>query len=308
MSAIENILKLIIIISAILTELTGKPAMGNDSTTRLRTLVQGLPETIEQWNKSGNVAVYDGDSLYTYINGGAELYISYQFLSLISQPYVNAEGEEIKIDIFDMGVPQNAYGVFSHSLEMVDDFVNSDIESEYGGGLLTFWKGRYYVSILAYPETESRKRLVQQLARNIAAQIDEQSVKPQIVSLLPEDMIQPNSIRYFSHHTWMNMYHFFSHENLLHIDEDTEVAMAKYRVGTTKPAVLIILNYPDETAAAAAHNSFKHNFMDDVQDDYRVGDNDLWTGCARNENMLVIVVDAPSLSSAQRLVQGVEKT
>ena len=306
MNTIGKILKLIIIISAILTELTGKPAMGNDSTTRLRTLVQGLPDTIEQWSKSPDVAVYDGDSLYTYINGSAELYISYQFINLISQPYVNTEGDEIKIDIFDMGVPQNAYGVFSHSLEMVDDFVNSGIESEYGGGLLTFWKGRYYVSILAYPETESRKRLVQQLAREIAEQIDEQSVKPQIVSLLPEDMIQPNSIRYFSHYTWMNMYHFFSHENLLNIDEGTEVAMAKYMVDGIKPAVLIVLNYPNETAAVAAHDSFRNNFMADAQDRYMVGENDLWTGCIRNEKMLVIVVDAPSLSSAQRLVQGVE--
>ena len=56
----------------------GKLAMGNDSTSRLEFLVNGLPETIEEWGKSPDVTVYDADNLYTYINGGAELYISYQ--------------------------------------------------------------------------------------------------------------------------------------------------------------------------------------------------------------------------------------
>lgn len=299
-------MKLTIIFSVILAALTGKPAMGNDSIAQLQTLVQELPETIGQWAKSPDSAVYDGDNLYTYINGGAELYISYKFISLISQPYVNEEDEEIKIDIFDMGAPQNAYGVFSHSREMIDDFVDSDIESEYAGGLLTFWKGRYYVSILAYPETESRKLVVQQLARKISDQIDEASLRPQIVSMLPEDKLQQYSIRYFRHYTWMNMYHFFSNKNLLNMDENTEAVMAKYLVDAAKPAVLIVLHYPDETAAAAAHDVFKRDFMADAQDAYARANDELWTGCIRTDNLLVIVVDAPSLSAAKGLAQGVE--
>ncbi|MBT8333911.1 MAG: hypothetical protein KJP19_05705, partial [Deltaproteobacteria bacterium] len=107
-------LSLIIIFIVMLSGMMGKLAMGNDSTTRLHELVQGLPETLEQWSKSSDFAVYDAENLYVYINGGAELYISYQFINLISQPYVNEEDDEIKIDIFDMGSSQNAYGIFSH--------------------------------------------------------------------------------------------------------------------------------------------------------------------------------------------------
>lgn len=301
-----RILKLALIFSVLLAGMTGNLAMGNDSTARLQAMVQGLPGTIDQWRKSPDVAIYDGDNLYTYINGGAELYISYKFLNLISLPYVNEDDDEIKIDIFDMGSPQNAFGVFSHSHEMTDDFVDSNIESEYAGGLLTFWKGRFYISILAYPETESRKLVVQQLARNIAAQIDEPSVKPRIVERLPRNNLQPFSIRYFRHHTWMNMYHFFSTKNLLNIDYDTEVVMGKYLVDAGKPAVLILLDYPDEAAAAAAHATFRHVFMADAQDAYTAGNDELWTGCILNDRLVVIVVDAPSLSIAQGLIRGVE--
>jgi hypothetical protein len=284
----------------------GIPAMGYDSTSRLRELAQGLPEAIDNWNKSSDFAVYDSDDLYTYINGGAELYISYQFINLVSLFYVNEEDEEINIDIFDMGSSQNAYGVFSHSRETTDDFVGTNIESEYAGGLLTFWKGQYYVSILAYPETESKKLVVQELARKISERIQGASVTPQLVGLLPEEGLQPYSIKYFSHHTWLNSYHFFSNQNVLSINSETEVVMATYKVDRSKPAVLILLKYPDQAAAINAHSFFKQMFMADAEDDYTVGVDQLWTGSVRDNSLLVIVVDAPDMETAQRLVKGVE--
>lgn len=302
----HNLLPLTLILSAALFGLTGKIAMGTDTIARLRALVQELPEAIEEWEKSPDFSVYTSDDLYTYINGAAELYISYHFTALISQPYLNKDNDEIKIDIFDMGSSENAYGIFSHSREAIDDFVGSDIESDYGGGLLTFWKGRYYISILAYPETESRKLTVQQMARKIASQIQGVSVRPKIVALLPRDKIQPYSIKYFKHFTWMNMYHFFTNENLLNIDNQTEAVMARYSVDGPKAAVLILLHYPDVAAAIDAANAFKHRFPADPGLEFTVDSDQLWTGCFRNNNLLIIIADAPSLETAQRLVQGVK--
>lgn len=298
--------KFIVLFSAMLSCFAGVDAMGDDSTSRLQEMVQGLPEAIDNWNKSSDFAVYDSDNLYTYINGGAELYISFKFTTLVSLSYLNEEDEEIQIDIFDMGSSQNAFGIFAHSRETVDDFLDTDIESEYTGGLLTCWKGRYYVSILAYPETESKRQVVQQLGREIGAQIKGPSIKPQLVYLLPEESLQPHSIKYFSHHSWLNTYHFFSNENLLNIDNQTEVAMATYAVGAPKPTVLILLQYPDQSAATKAQHTFKQRFMVGAQDDYTVGVDQLWTGCIRDHSLLMIVVDAPNMETAKRLVEGVE--
>jgi hypothetical protein len=292
----------------VLNGLTGIPAMGDETTSRLQELAQGLPEVIDNWSKSSVFAEYDSDNLYTYINGGAELYISFQFINLVSLSYRNEEDEEIQIDIFDMGSSKNAYGIFSHSRETIDDFVGADIESEYGGGLLTFWKGQYYVSILAYPETDSKKLLVRTLAGRIEAQIPGPSIKPQLVDLLPEKGLQPHSIKYFTHYTWLNTYHFFSNENLLNIDNDTEVVMAKYQVGAAKPAVMIVLQFPDEAAAITAQNTFRQTFMADAQDDFTVGVDQLWMGCIRDNSLLTIVVDAPDMETAEGLVNGGKQT
>ena len=90
------------------------------------------------------------------------------------------------------------------------------------------------------------------------------------------------------------------------MDENTEAVMAKYLVDAAKPAILIVLHYPDETAAAAAHDAFTGEFMADAQGAYARAHDELWTGCIRTDNLLVIVVDAPSLSAAMGLVQGVE--
>ena len=280
--------------------------MGDDSTARLEQLAHGLPEAIDNWKKTTDFAVYDSDNLYTYINGGAELYISFQFTNLLSQSYANEEDEEIQIDIFDMGSSQNAYGIFSHSRESVDDFIGADIESEYAGGLLTFWKGRYYVSILAYPETDPKRQLVQKLGRKISEQIQDPGAKPELVNLLPEEGLQLHSIKYFRHHTWLNSYHFFSNENLLNIDHRTEVVMATYQVDGPKPAVLILLQYPEQSDAIAAQDVFIKTFMAETKDDYFVGGDQLWTGCIRDNSLLMIVVDAPDMKTAKGLLEGAE--
>ena len=49
-----------------------------------------LPGTIDVWKKAGPPAIYAPETLSTYIDGGAELYISYNFKSALSVKYVDA--------------------------------------------------------------------------------------------------------------------------------------------------------------------------------------------------------------------------
>ena len=282
----------------------GGTTMTSDSEPRLRAMIDLLPQSLEGWQKAEECEVYTPDDLHRYINGGAELYISYRFETLISQPYVQ-DDEEIRLDIFDMGSSASAFGVFSHSREAVDDFVAPDVESEYAGGLLTFWKGRFYGSILAYPETESRKNLVRELARRIAAQIDEAGRKPAIVSLLPEDGLVPYSERFFWHHAWINDYHFFTHENLLNLGGQAEAVMAKYRPAAPgrKPAVLVVVHYPNAEAAAVAHKRFSAALLPAAKDGLAQQEDGTWLGCQRADDLLIIVADAAEREVAASLIE-----
>ena len=57
-------------------------------------------------------------------------------------------------------------------------FVAEDVESEYVRGLLTFWKGPYYGSVLAYPVSDAKKTLIRELAAGVAAGIADEGETP----------------------------------------------------------------------------------------------------------------------------------
>ena len=80
--------------------------------------------------------------------------------------------------------------------------------SEYAAGLLTFWKDRYYVSILAYPETPATRDIVFQLGRAIAGAIPNEGPLPPILDRLPAEGLMPETVRYFHHYIWLNSFLF----------------------------------------------------------------------------------------------------
>jgi hypothetical protein len=286
----------VLLLLAILTE---GSAMTGDSESGLHALVDALPAELHGWRKA-EPEFHDARSLYRYINGGAELYIAFQFATMVSQPYVDAEGDEMRLDLFDMGSAAQAFGVFCHSRETVDRFVAPDVESEYGGGLLHFWKDRYYGSMLGYPETETRRAVLQELARAVTARIGGDSTPPALVAMLGVDGLDRDTVRYFRHPAWIDDYHRFGDDNPLGIDADTEVAMGKIRLADgARPAVLVVVRYPDEARAKAAETTV-------AADGPRQDADGRWLGCTRDGELLTIVAAASDRATAVGLLRQAE--
>ena len=270
----------------------------------LKEITAKLPTQVQGWQKSTEAAVYSAKNLFKYINGGAELYISYEFKELAALTYRKQGDAEIKVDIFDMGSSASAYGVFSHSKEGVDRFVSGNVESEYASGLLTFWKGRYYISILAYPETDAKRDVLQKLGRFIADLIDEESKKPAILGLLPRQNLLPHSIRYFRHYIWLNSHFFVSNDNILNINNNIEAVLAKYAVegkGGGK-AILLLVYYPDESGARAAQASFLKQYLPESKNGFKLQKDGKWTGFLLKGRLLAIVFNAAAEQHARDLL------
>ena len=143
-----------------------------------------LPAQVGEWRKPAKPVYYERKTLYDYIDGGAELYLAFDFVRATTFAYTAGQDDEIKVDIFDMGSPRGAFGVFAHGREAMAADVGQG--SEYGGGLLTFWKHRWFVSVLGYPETESKRKAVYELGQAIAALIPETGAPPAILTALPK--------------------------------------------------------------------------------------------------------------------------
>jgi hypothetical protein len=263
-----------------------------------------LPETIDGWKKSEPPDLYTPQTLSNYIDGGAELYLSYNFKNALSIKYKDSAENEITVDIFDMASSLDAFGVFAHSRETIAADVGQG--SEYAAGLLTFWKDRYYVSILAYPETPAKKEIVFNLGRAIAGAIKSEGPLPPIISLLPAENLLPESVHYFHHYIWLNSFYFVSNENVLDITKDTPVALGKYKQAGSN-YFLLIVQYPDAVRAEAAARQFKQKVLGDegaVEKQLKEG---RWTGIQYAGNLVSVVFGAPDELTVRNVLAKIKR-
>jgi len=264
-----------------------------------------LPDTLRGWKAAREDARYGRDTLYDYIDGGAELYLSYGFKRVINRTYVKANQPDMVVDIFDMDTSQNAYGVFSHSMETVETTFGQG--SQCSEGLVLFWKGQYYISIMAYPETAESKKALFDLAKSIEGAIAEEGPLPALLTLLPHGALVRESIRYFHHHAWLNSHYFVADQNLLHIDDTTDAVLAKYGESKNR-SLLLLIQYRDVTAARSAYDNFVKQYLPELSQKKSVQIEDgTWTAGHLKGSLLIVVFNAPKEEQAVHLIDEVEK-
>ncbi|MBW1984347.1 MAG: hypothetical protein JRI53_06465, partial [Deltaproteobacteria bacterium] len=209
------------------------------------------------------------------------------------------------VDLFDMGASHDAFGVFSHSRETEDKLFGQG--SQYVPGLLLFWKDRYFISILANPETKESKEAIFSIARHIESEIHSEGPLPEIINLLPEELLVKDSVLYFHHHIWLNSYYFVAHENILHIDSNTEALFAKYETKKNR-SILLIIKYPEETDAKRARSDFIKNYLPELSDSdiVKIEDN-TWTGFRMVGRYLIVIFNVLEKNQAFRLLEDCEK-
>ncbi len=266
-------------------------------------LFKVLPESVAGWTKRDAPAIYTPITLSDYIDGGAELYLSYNFKGALSVRYTDKDENEIVLDIFDMGCSFDAFGVFAHSRESIDIAFGQG--SEYAAGLLTFWKDHYYIAILAYPETPAKKDVVFELGRTIAGAIPAQGALPPVLALLPQENLIPESVHFFHHYVWLNSFYFVSNENVLDIAADTPAALGKYREGGST-FFLLVVRYPDAARAEAAEAGFKKTMLRGAEEGLgKLGDG-RWAGIKRLGDLAAAVFGAPDAASARVLLEKIK--
>lgn len=211
-----------------------------------------LPDSINNWKKLGDDRLFNNQNLYDYIDGAAELYISFGFTKVFNRIYSAGEGKEIIVDIFYMNTPQDAFGAFSFSVGKIgNDF---GTQSQTAHGAIVFWKNNFVVSIVENPTSEEAKKTSLTIAKLIDESIPEKGSFPEALKYLPSENLDVQSVRYFRHYVWFNTYTYISGENILNINQNTHGVLAKY--GDKEKLILMIIKYPDEQEALAALEKF----------------------------------------------------
>ncbi|MDZ7318816.1 MAG: hypothetical protein ONB11_06655 [candidate division KSB1 bacterium] len=268
-------------------------------------LIQSLPTEISGWQSTGADEFYNRETLHEYINGGAELYLAYAFQQMVARRYVKQNAPEIVLEIYNMTHSSDAYGIFSS--ERQDEEAGIGQDSEYGGGLLRFWKDKYFISILAIGDETVAKPIIFELGQKVAAAIPVLGERPDILRLIPDDHLLKNRIRFFHAHTILNRQYFLASENILNLDQNTDCVFAPFEIRPAKSYALII-RYADKQQAETAYLSFLANYLPDaLVTGFARLENGSWTMARPMDHFLIIVLEAPSQEWASDLIAKVMK-
>ncbi len=149
------------------------------------------------WAQDGGPQEFEGEDLYTYIDGGAEIYQEYGFRRVIVQDYENTDGKSISLEIFEMETPAAAYGMFTFKRSgqgrRVDRGGGGELEAYY----MNFWKGRYLATLTGFDDSPGTVDGLLALARVVDAKIEDGGRAPALVDRLPPENLVPESVKYF---------------------------------------------------------------------------------------------------------------
>ncbi len=264
-----------------------------------------LPDSIEGLKPSDKDRYYNPETLYNYINGGAELYISYGFREVISRTYSKSGQPNLTVEIFDMVEAKNAFGVFSHVREGIDYSYGQGCQVY--EGVIMFWKNQYFISVVSDDETESYMSAIRKLAEDIDNLIKGEGQLPEILMLLPVKGLVEESILYFFHPAWLNSFYYISDENILNINEKTDGILAKYGDPENR-CYLLIIEYPTVADVRVAFKSFSENYSKEIQTSSTVEIEDgSWIACKTMNKILVGVFNAGSKTQALELMNQVRE-
>jgi hypothetical protein len=236
-------------IACLLMACSQGPPAGDDAGS----IRKALPLKADGWRAVDEGDVYDTESIYSYIDGHAEVYMAYGMVQCLSRRYSGPEGEpDIVLDLFEQASPADAFGVFTHDRD------GEEIDIGQGGlfrhGWLSFWKGHWFGSVYAEGESEASKEAVLTLGRAAADAIAEIGEAPPLVAELPADGLDPRSVRFLHSQEILNGVVYLGYENALKFGPEVDAVVGRYE----RPeggGWLLLVDYPDDTSAEFAEGS-----------------------------------------------------
>lgn len=197
-------------------------------------------------NPASQPEIFVGHKLFDYMNGGAELYLAYGFVDIGVGAYQQG-GSKMTVEIYRMGGPEEAYGIFSHTSK--GDPVDVGVPAILARGMLSFHKDEFYVRVVAKSDPVKARDLLIHLGKQVAAAVPGESKTPGEVGLLPEGAIK-GSLRYLVNPETARTV-WFDGEGELILTKKARAVTAFYAGGDADIQASRI-SYPDKAAAIKA--------------------------------------------------------
>ncbi len=210
-----------------------------------------LPVQVGEWRGAEEWEIYDPETIFSYIDGHAEVFLAYGMKRCLARRYAGPEGEpDIVVDLYEVGSPADAFGVFSNDQD--GEAVEVGQGAFFRSGWLSFWQGSWFGSVYAEGESEGSKNAVLALGRAAAAAVGETGEPPTLVGALPLHGLEPRTVRYLHAQEILNGVVYLGYENPFLLAPEVDAVVGSYRI-PEGAGWLLIVDYPDETTAVRAN-------------------------------------------------------
>ena len=156
-----------------------------------------FPE-VRGWKQSADIQTFTPKTLFEYIDGAADLYLTYDFQELKVAEYLNEKKSSVIIEVYRHKTPIHAFGIYSQ--ERLSDANLLDVGSQgyIEANVLNFLAGSYYVKINSFNTGPDDGEILIDFAKTICANLGEKGTLPSILSSFPNEGKKKNSERFIA--------------------------------------------------------------------------------------------------------------
>jgi hypothetical protein len=183
--------------------------------------------------------VFLPNKLWDFIDGAAEVYLSYGFTDLHVAEYKKRR-DVIKLEIYKHSSHTMAFGIYSSERSPSFKFTNLGSQGYNADGAINFFKGNYYVKIKTYSRKPKTLQAAETLALKTASMLEGETTMPSALALFPQEGKKANEEVYIN-------------ESVLGHSFLNNAFKASYEVGTDAFSVFIIdCSTPEEANKTAS--------------------------------------------------------
>lgn len=212
------------------------------------------------WTPISEAKVFDTETLYDLVNGQADAFFAYAFEQVAVGSYEHADGAALRIEIWQLATPADAYGLFTTHRFGTAVPIGDEGDGD-PGRRLDFWQGRYFVRLFAVQAI--RDADLQAIAQMVADALPAGAEPPMLTSRLPQAGLMERDTIFYREEISIQSHLWLGGQNLLGLGPETEGVLARYTVGD-ETAILLLVHYPDAEAALAALEALRTGGFDSL--------------------------------------------
>lgn len=203
---------------------------------------------------------YTSASLADLVGDKAALYQSYRVEQVQIEELNGPDGLAISVETWKLADPASAYGLFTQLCSAKPLQLGNDGCSD-GQSLVGFWQDNYTVMLRS--SVPAQAGVLETYARAMQSKLPKGGDKPALAEMAPAKNRSSEGLIYFHEEIAVQTMLPLDGKNRLGLSAETGGVLVQYSLDG-KPAELLLIEYPDETAAASGLRALQNYGLPDL--------------------------------------------